>query len=172
MKTADDDLRRRMFETHYQPYRNAVERSIARSIADAGPTLHVSMHTFTPVLDGEERAVEIGVLYDPKRSSERSLSGGWTDAIASLTADRGWRIRKNQPYRGAADGFTTWLRRHFPVDHYAGVEIEVNQALVSTSRSNQQRIGALLAESLRVVIGQNGEANTEPAPSRVDRDAV
>jgi hypothetical protein len=45
---------------------------------------------------------------------------------APLEALRELRVRRNYPYLGKADGFTTYLRRHFPVDRYAGVEFEVN----------------------------------------------
>ncbi len=36
-------------------------------------------------------------------------------------------IRRNYPYRGNADGFTTYLRKKYPASKYIGVEIEINQ---------------------------------------------
>jgi hypothetical protein len=48
--------------------------------------------------------------------------------------DPALRVRRNYPYRGQADGLPTWLRRKFPDRAYVGLEFELNQALVGTSR--------------------------------------
>jgi hypothetical protein len=36
-------------------------------------------------------------------------------------------VRRNYPYRGYADGLTTWLRKRYPDPAYAGIELEINQ---------------------------------------------
>ncbi|MGZ5244731.1 MAG: N-formylglutamate amidohydrolase, partial [Bacteroidia bacterium] len=36
-------------------------------------------------------------------------------------------VKFNYPYLGTDDGFTTHLRKLFPDEKYAGVEIEINQ---------------------------------------------
>jgi hypothetical protein len=40
------------------------------------------------------------------------------------------RVRFNYPYRGVADGLSTWLRHRHREGRYVGVELEFNQALV------------------------------------------
>ncbi len=37
----------------------------------------------------------------------------------------------NYPYRGASDGLTTHLRKRFHVNEYLGIELEINQELLS-----------------------------------------
>src|SRR5690606_12802056 len=53
------DARARIVERYYRPYRDAVERAVADA-SRGGPVLHVSAHTFTPVLDGLERRADVG----------------------------------------------------------------------------------------------------------------
>ena len=73
------------------------------------------------------RRTDIGLLYDPARSAERHLA---KQLQAALSAGTGLRVHRNQPYRGVADGHTTGLRRHFDEHVYAGLELEISQALV------------------------------------------
>ena len=62
------------------------------------------------------------------------------------------RVKMNLPYRGTSDGHTTALRREFPASRYAGVEVEVRNDLIA-SGAGQRRIGAMLARTLRSVVG-------------------
>jgi predicted N-formylglutamate amidohydrolase len=60
---------------YYLPYRNAVENWIARRARRGRTVLHLSVHSFMPVLDGKVRHADIGLLYDPRRALERTLCG-------------------------------------------------------------------------------------------------
>ncbi|MEP7206945.1 MAG: N-formylglutamate amidohydrolase [Casimicrobiaceae bacterium] len=115
----------RILAAYYTPYRHSVEDHVARAVAAGARVLHVSCHTFTPVLDGSARNTDVGLLYDPRRGRERALCEAWSRALGVRIAPL--RVRRNYPYRGSDDGFTTALRRKFPDDAYLGVEIEVNQ---------------------------------------------
>jgi predicted N-formylglutamate amidohydrolase len=55
---------------HYWPYRTAVESSVAQALAAGQSVLHVSAHSFTPVLRGEVRHCDVGFLFDPRRRGE------------------------------------------------------------------------------------------------------
>lgn len=125
----DADAKHFILAAYYWPHRNAIEKDILRSIQDGAAVLHLAMHSFTPVLDGEERNAEIGLLYDPSRPWEKL----WSDAL--LKEMKGewpdWRMRRNYPYQGKSDGLTTWLRKHYGPNEYAGIELEWNQALFS-----------------------------------------
>ncbi len=61
------------------------------------------------------------------------------------------KIRRNYPYLGKADGFTTYLRRRFLPCDYAGIELEVNQRRLDPP-SSRRRLANQLARSLRVAI--------------------
>ncbi len=59
--------RERLLVLHYQPYRDRVEALVAKAIAAGRRVVHISSHSFTPVLDGRVRNADIGLLYDPAR---------------------------------------------------------------------------------------------------------
>ena len=132
--------RDRIVDRWWRPLRASTERAIAEA---ARPTLHISAHSFTPVLDGETRDLDVGFLYDPKRAWERSLVRRWRDALRLAQPEL--RVRRNAPYRGDADGHTTALRRAFPNERYAGIEIEVNQAITTGPAAVWRRLRADLA---------------------------
>jgi predicted N-formylglutamate amidohydrolase len=131
---------------HYLPHRERVEAAVRRSIDRSGFCLHISVHTFTPELNGDLRTADIGLLYDPKRIEERRLAARWVEAIRAANA--AWRVRRNYPYLGSSDGLTTSLRRLHSDDCYAGIELEVNRSLLERARGARQVMTALNA-SLR-----------------------
>lgn len=128
----------------YQPYRDAVLRQIR---AAPGPVFHLSMHSFTQVLHGEVRAMDIGLLFDPASPLETGVCDHLKDslqqALPAIT------VAYNEPYKGVADGFTTSLRETFRSKKYAGVEIELNQKLIGTRLWEEIKEG--LTDAVRVL---------------------
>jgi predicted N-formylglutamate amidohydrolase len=125
-KTLPDAQREWLVRNVYRPYRDRVEQTI-RSWTQSGKTvLHLSIHSFTPVLNGRERKADIGILYDPGREEEKKFSKFLQREIRRRT---GLRVRRNYPYLGYMDGFTTALRRNSPLHQYLGLEIEFGQSL-------------------------------------------
>ena len=118
------ELRADIVARWWRPWREAVAGTIAAWLESGHPVRHFSVHSFTPVLGGHIRNADLGLLYDPARAAEREFCLRWQ----ALLQQRGWRVRRNYPYQGAADGHTTALRRRFP-QGYAGIELELNQAL-------------------------------------------
>ncbi len=149
--------RARILREHYHPWRERVESTLERMLA-LGPVLHVSVHSFTPVLDGRFRRVDIGLLYDPSRNAERRFCADWHAALRA--SQPALRIRRNQPYRGTADGFTRWLRRRHPDPDYAGIELELNQALVPTTTA-----ATALATPIAAALGRTAIAGPTPPTS-------
>lgn len=94
--------------------------------------LHLSIHSFTPELDGKIRNADIGILYDPARKEEAALARVWKESLKKIATNI--RVRFNYPYLGKTDGHTTALRKIFPQTEYLGFEIEMNQALFRKSR--------------------------------------
>ena len=146
-RSAPDDVRHEILRTHYLPYRDAVEAHIAGEIAEGHRVIHISSHSFTPVLDGEMRNADIGLLYDPARPGEVELCRRWQLALKAL--DRNLRVRRNYPYTGTSDGFTAWLRRHFAPADYVGIELEVNQAVVSSGGATWRKARRQLLAALQ-----------------------
>ncbi|MFC1745817.1 hypothetical protein ACFL35_17625, partial [Candidatus Riflebacteria bacterium] len=89
------------------------------------PVIHISVHTFTPILHEKIRRCDIGILYDPGRKTEKIFARAWINSLKA-TLDN-FITRANYPYRGKADNFNTFLRKIFSFEQYLGVEIEVNQ---------------------------------------------
>jgi predicted N-formylglutamate amidohydrolase len=133
---------------HYLPYRAEVERLVAQAIARGRRVVHVASHSFTPVLDGEVRNADIGLLYDPARRGEADLCGRWKTALAAC--DPTLRVRRNYPYAGKDDGLTAYLRRKFPPSAYVGVELEVNQRIVLAAGRPWAGLRATLVHSFRI----------------------
>ena len=124
-RNAPASVRREILEQHYLPYRNQVEAHIATEIAQGSRVIHLSSHSFTPVLDGEVRNADIGLLYDPSRPGEAELCRRWQARLKALAPK--WKVRRNYPYTGRSDGMTAFLRRRFPPGMYVGIELEINQ---------------------------------------------
>jgi predicted N-formylglutamate amidohydrolase len=113
-----------IIDEYYRPYRETVEAYIDTTISRKQNVIHLSIHTFAPVLNGTIRDIDIGLLYDPHRPSETKLCKSWKQTLRSELVNP--RIRMNRPYKGTSDGFTTSLRRRFG-DAYTGIELEINQ---------------------------------------------
>lgn len=134
----------------YRSYRGAFEQQVAERIAAGTEVVHVAVHSFTPVLNGVQRTMDIGLLYDPARPMEKAFCKAWGQAIRQRVPRLS--VRMNQPYKGTSDGFPTSLRKAFPA-HYAGIELEVNQRFATGVRM-ANAITHTLRESLIEVLQQ------------------
>jgi predicted N-formylglutamate amidohydrolase len=119
----------RLLDNYYRPFRGDVAGWISNSLADECKVVHVSVHSFTPVLDGKQRAVDIGLLYDPGRTEEGFFADVWKSRISACRPDL--RVRFNVPYRGRSDGHMTSYRALYKSRDYVGIELEINQSLVA-----------------------------------------
>lgn len=138
--------RQRILAQYYRPYRDEVEARVARAVASGRRVVHVSSHSFTPVLDGKERNADVGLLYDPMRGTERSLCEAWSGLLVHRIAPL--RVRRNYPYQGRNDGLTSHLRRRFTPTQYVGVELEVNQKHVRGGARFPATLSSAIVESL------------------------
>ena len=139
---------------YHRRYRDRVRRLVEeRSLHHA--LLHLSVHTFTPVMDGRPRRVGIGVLFDPLREGESRLAEAWIPRLRREV--RGVRVEANQPYLGVDDGLTTTLRGSFPPCRYLGLELEVRQDLAQglfagIAGNPAPRLAATLREAAEEVL--------------------
>lgn len=136
-----------VLERYYRPYRRQVEQFIADAIAHNDAVRHVSVHTFTPILDGQTRTADIGLLYDPARGGERHFCQTWRDDLRLRLPKL--RVRRNYPYLGVGDGLTTHLRRQFSAARYTGIELEVNQSCFEWPATRQRELFHAIAETLK-----------------------
>lgn len=125
LKKAPPEVLEKIRQEHYLPYRQAVSDAIDRALAKGATVVHISVHSFAPKLHGVTREADVGLLYDPHRERELAVAKRWQAALTRALP--GLIIRRNYPYQGRADGFTTALRRRYRDAEYAGIELEVNQ---------------------------------------------
>lgn len=118
LHAADKDLRA---EALYWPYHRAIEEQIERLRKLGQPPAFISIHSFTPVLNGESRAFQVGVLWDKDELLRKIFLEGFREA--------GYYVGDNEPYSGKAP-------QDFTIDHHAEdiglphVGIEIRQDLV------------------------------------------
>lgn len=125
--------RQDIINRYWRPYRDQVTSHIDNLVQAGCRVVHLSIHSFTPIWEGQPRKTSIGLLYDPRRSGEKLLCDLWKRELKREFP--GFVIHSNQPYKGIADGFTTTLRRRFDLHvrwpgEYNGIEIEINQSLI------------------------------------------
>jgi predicted N-formylglutamate amidohydrolase len=115
---SDKDLRA---ETLYWPYHEAVDNQVQR-LRDRGPApAFIAIHSFTPVMNGEARPWEMGVLWD----TDTRLRDIFLEDFSAA----GYFVGDNQPYSGKAP-------QDFTIDHHAEevglphIGIEIRQDLI------------------------------------------
>lgn len=145
-KGLDEQERQWLIQNYYMPYRNRVEKAICDLCGTNRKVLHISVHSFTPVLRGDRRNADIGLLYDPRRKQEQRFCRVWAEQLRSEWPQL--RVRMNYPYQGRADGMTTHLRQRFPIRAYAGIELEVNQKHFTSGRSEWNAFKFVVVNSL------------------------
>jgi predicted N-formylglutamate amidohydrolase len=138
--------RRTLLERYHAPHREAVAADVAALGARSRTVIHLAVHSFTPVLEGRVRRADVALLYDPARPAERALAEAWTRSLKRRLPDLA--VRRNQPYRGASDGLTTWLRRGHEDGRYLGIEIEVNQRLLDVGGRFPRDVAHALTDGL------------------------
>ena len=119
-------------KAYWQEYREKVENFVKQNIGKdsrsngnkGAEIVHLGIHSFTPVLNGNVRNTDIGILYDPTRPQESAYANVIKAEIKRLYP--AMKVRFNYPYKGSSDGLTTTLRKKFG-PRYVGIEIEINQ---------------------------------------------
>lgn len=120
-------VRTRILTTYYYPFRHQVIRALDYLVTEKRPVIHISVHTFTPVLKGVERTADFGLLFDSALDAEAKLGAAWLQHLRG--AEPGLVCKANYPYLGSSDGHTTAMRRSFGRCGYLGMELEFNQKL-------------------------------------------
>jgi predicted N-formylglutamate amidohydrolase len=123
-KKAQSDL----IQTLYFPYRNRVEEAIEKAMNKGFEVLHLSVHSFTPVWNNQARPVDLGILVDQAFKKEGAVGAALQELLQKHLPE--YQVKLNEPYNGADDGFTTYLRNKFDPENYFGIEVEINQRLM------------------------------------------
>jgi len=145
--------KKHLIENYYSIYRLAVEKSIKNAIENTETVLHISVHTFTPILNNQDRICDVGILYDSRIQDEKMFAKHLKSEINQINPS--YKVRFNYPYLGKMDGFTTHLRKHFKTN-YLGVELEINQKF-STKNTLNNSLKSCLYMAIENSIKEWGE---------------
>jgi predicted N-formylglutamate amidohydrolase len=115
--------RRRRRERYFDPYHDAIDRTIGQRAAVDARFRLCSIHSFTPLYLGRARPMEIGVLFDSHDEQAWRLEGA--------LAEEGFESVLNAPYSGK-DGMMYAANRHGQVHGLVYIELEVRQDLIDT----------------------------------------
>ncbi len=114
-----------IMEKYYWPHHKRVEDEISKLNSEGRQVIHIALHTFAPVVDGEVRKTDIGLLFHPDRKWEQSFAEDLKKEILKQNPNR--QVDLNLPYPGTNESYPNRLRELFSQDKYLGFEIEVNQ---------------------------------------------
>jgi predicted N-formylglutamate amidohydrolase len=131
---ADEEKERRL-NRFYRPYHDAVGAMIASVAAASGNAPFIlSVHSFTPVMQGHVRPWQVGVLWDLDDRVARPL-------IDALAEDPLLTVGDNEPYDGALRGDTMF--RHAIANGFAHALIEIRQDLIADDSGANDWAGRL-----------------------------
>ncbi len=135
---------------YYNPYRLAVEKFVCDNFNNK--KLHLSIHTFTPILNNKKRTADIGILFNPDSDFEKRISHLLKKYFRKYFS--GFIIKFNYPYSGRSDGFTTYLREKYSYKNYAGIELEINQRFF-ISNSNDKLLLSGIYNVIKNVLAES-----------------
>ncbi len=133
----------------YWPYHRAIEAQIERLKSVGPPPAFISMHSFTPVLNGVSRPWQIGVLWDKDELLK--------DIFLEDCRAAGYHTGDNEPYSGKAP-------QDYTIDNHAesiglpAVGIEIRQDLIDNDEGRAVMVDlmASIIESIPERIGLTG----------------
>lgn len=126
-------------DRYFHPYHQRLDQLIRES----GPSLILSIHSFTPRLETDplaERPWEIGILYNEQEAAS-------TIAIEYLEGE-GLIVGDQLPYSGKQLNAT--MNRHAEARDIPYVGVEIRQDLIE-SAAGQERFAAILAEMAQYI---------------------
>ena len=131
----------------YRPYWDSAFKFTAHA-----PVIHLSVHSFTPVLKGKSRPWNAGILFDPDRPREAALARHLRSRLKQNAPLR--KIGFNVPYAGIEDGLTQSLRKSRAPSRYIGIELEFNQSMLKRYERNGMRstLNALIANAIKTAL--------------------
>ena len=130
-----DEKERRASEI-YWPYHNAIKDQIVRLKKNGIDPVVISIHSFTPIINGSDREWEIGVLWDKDIET--------AEIFLTRLGEAGYLVGNNEPYSGKDP-------EDFTIDYHAEsaglphVGIEISQNLIKYD-DGIERVASILSE--------------------------
>lgn len=106
----------------FNPYHQALDDLIDQKLAAGPQPVLLSLHSFTPVMDGFQRPWQIGILWNQDARLPVPLMRRFAEEPGLVVGD-------NEPYSGR-DGHGFSMQHHAEARHLAHALIEVRQDLI------------------------------------------
>ena len=146
--TAPD--RKARADRFYSPFRDALSATLDLRMAEGRRPVLVSVHSFTPVYNGVERDMDLGILHD--------TDARFADALLAAAGKRAdMKVRRNAPY-GPDDGVTFTLTEHALGRGLLNAMIEIRNDLIADAAAQQAMAGRLsgyVAEACQSTLGMS-----------------
>lgn len=124
------DDRQRRIDGWYRPYHEALDATVA---AHPGAVV-LAMHSFTPLYEGQPRAVEVGVLFD----EDEALAHTAYQALLG----HGYDVRLEEPWSGRG-GFMFSPQSHARRHGRKALELELRQDLLLDAGKAHHLLGLI-----------------------------
>lgn len=124
----------------YLPFHDALRAHLAERLAACRPTQIITVHSFTPIYHGTQRAVEFGVIHDADPSLAEAI-------VAEARAQTPLKTELNAPY-SAADEVTHTLALHATPMGLRNAMLEIRNDLIATPET-QESMALTLAPVLK-----------------------
>ena len=139
----------------YWPYHNAIKDQIIRLNKQGIDPVVISIHSFTPVINGQDREWEIGVLWDKDPLT--------AEICLSKLVEAGYVVGDNKPYSGKdPEDFT--IDFHAESAGLPHVGIEISQNLINHD-DGVKRISSTLKEIISTYMITTRTKNVETQKS-------
>ena len=125
----------------YWPYHEAINAQLQRFLAAGVQPAFISVHSFTPVLNGKTRPWEIGILWDQDQSLR--------DIFLEEFRAAGFKVGDNEPYSGKAPADYTVDNHAEPLE-LPHLGIEIRQDLINDA-PGIARIGNIMHKIIETI---------------------
>ena len=139
----DEEMRNFRIEKYFDPYHKQYQEMVTGQISNHPRPIILSVHSFTPTMNGRARPWEIGVLWDQDEVLAKQL-------IESLQKVTGFNIGDNKPYHATdPHGYAQVIHAH-----ERGVEfalLEIRQDLILDC-DGQEKISRFVYDAVAPIL--------------------
>ncbi len=134
----------------YDPFCFQLNQRIDQKIALNQTPILITIHSFTPIYDGNKREVEIGILHNKDAT--------FADLLLAELQRSDFIVRRNSPYGPENPEVMHTIDKHGAAKKIPHVMIEINNGLIDNSEG-QEKIASLLACSIQNIYRQSAEVS-------------
>lgn len=152
--------RQHRVKSFYVPFEKALAHTLASHLCKP---IIITLHSFTPVYNGVQREVDIGVLHDSdQRLADAMLNCAKDQFNGNQFPNTQLNIQRNEPY-GPTDEVTHTLKHHAGQYQFLNAMIEIKSDLIA-SPASQKSMAQYLYHWITHAIQQLTKAESSDSP--------